>query len=93
MSRKKHQFITAEVCIERFPREMERAHLLEHVHFLEERTTDLETKVEILRDLFTMVLELDTEEDEDENEAADFFASLGRCLWNEDSEDGDDEDQ
>ena len=48
----------------------EHEHLLEHVHFLEERTTELEEKVDFFQTIFQDLLE-DDEEDEDDEDTED----------------------
>jgi hypothetical protein len=87
MSNKK-SVITTEVFIQDNFSNFECAHLLEHVHFLEERTLDLEGKVEMLRKVFRDFLALDEEdiEDEDEDEEMDdelenFFNTHKVCSW------------
>jgi hypothetical protein len=97
MSNKKQSIATTEVFIQDHFSNFERAHLLEHVHFLEERTSELESKVEMLRKVFRDLLALDEEdledeyEDEDEetdDELENFFNThrVGSWLGEEDDE-------
>jgi hypothetical protein len=89
MANKKQSVVTTEVFIQDNFSNFERAHLLEHVHFLEERTSELESKVEMLRKVFRDLLAMDEdeydedEEDEDENEdeLENFFNTHCVCSW------------
>lgn len=103
MSNKKHNVVTTEVFIQGSFSNFERAHLLEHVHFLEERMNKAEAKIELLSDIFIGLLELgededeededyedeyeDDEEDEDDDELANFFNTHCVCSWMDDDED------
>ena len=93
MSNKKQSIVTTEVFIQDNFSNFERMHLLEHVHFLEERTSELEGKVEMLRKVFRDLLALDEDEDEyeDEEEMDDelenFFNTHCVCSWAGDEDD------
>ena len=67
MSHKKQNVVTAELFIGKSSGMTEHEHLLEHMRFLEERTSRLETKVDTLRELFIFLLD-DDEDDEDDDE-------------------------
>ena len=67
MSNKKHFIRSPKIFLPDQFQTSENEHILEHVHFLEERVGLLEHKVETLREVFTTMLELDDDtEDEDE---------------------------
>jgi hypothetical protein len=83
MSNKKQSIVTTEVFIENGFSNTERAHILEHVHFLEERTSELEAKVKILGRIFTDLLALDEDEDDEEDYEDEY----------EDDEEDEDEDE
>ena len=95
MANKKQNVVTTEVFIQDNFSNFERAHLLEHVHFLEERTSELENKVEMLRRVFRDLLALDEDEDEYEDEddeemddeLENFFNTHRVCSWLDDEND------
>ena len=104
MSNKKQNIVSTEIFIQQDNfSNFERAHLLEHVHFLEDRMNKAEAKIEILADIFTGLLELDEdeedededyegeyeddEEEDDDDELANFFNTHCVCSWMDDDED------
>jgi hypothetical protein len=89
MSHKKHQFITAELCIESPFQDQELAHLFEHVRFLEERMNLLEEKYEHLEELVATFFDL-TDEDDDGAEAKGLFSGRNCILWHDDEEEDED---
>ena len=84
MSRKNQNILTAEVCIQGNTEYSEHEHLLEHVHFLEERVGILE---EVFRDLLDDEEEDDAdteyEEDNEDNklEENDRYGHAHHCVW------------
>jgi hypothetical protein len=67
MARKNQSSHTTEVFINNnHTGYTEQEHLLEHVHFLEERTTELEEKVNFFQTIFHDLLD-DEDDDEDED--------------------------
>jgi hypothetical protein len=99
MSNKKRNLVTTEVFIQDNFSNFERAHLLEHIHFLEERMDRAENRIEILGDIFRDLLELDEmeedeeeeyggeyEDDEEDDELANFFNTHCVCSWLDDEE-------
>jgi hypothetical protein len=99
MSNKKQSIVTTEVFIENGFSNLERAHILEHLHFLEERASELEKKVAMLQRVFRDLLALDEDEedeedyedeyedDDEEDELANFFSKHCVCSWEDDEDD------
>ena len=89
MARKNQSNHTTEVFINNnHANYTEQEHILEHVHFLEERTNDLEEKVEFLEAIFSGLLDEEEDEDEDDEyeEEEDLFKNglCGHaccCVW------------
>ena len=66
MARKNQSTHTTEVFINNnHAGYTEHEHLLEHVHFLEERTAELEEKVDFFQTIFQDLLDDEDDEDED----------------------------
>ena len=71
MSDKKRHTRSPKIFLPDYHESFGDTHLMEHIHFLEERTSMLETKVDTLREVFTTMLELNNDEDEEGEEEED----------------------